>query len=132
MLGPTLFLIYVNDLGMMALHNGKIISFADDTALLFSVGTWQEVLTSAQSRLNVLTKWLLNNVLTLNTDKTKCITFNINKENFRQIRIESWPTHGLDVTIVPAIALPLESVENLKYLGIVLTATSDSILIFTP
>lgn len=39
-LGPTLFLIYINDLCKLALPNGKMyilnMSFADDTALLFN------------------------------------------------------------------------------------------------
>ncbi|CAF4853482.1 unnamed protein product [Pieris macdunnoughi] len=35
-LGPTLFLAFINELCNLQLPNGKIISFADDTALVFS------------------------------------------------------------------------------------------------
>jgi hypothetical protein len=34
-LGPTLFLAFINDLCDLQLQNGKIITFADDTALIF-------------------------------------------------------------------------------------------------
>ena len=35
-LGPTLFLVYLNDLCDLKLENGITISYADDAALLFS------------------------------------------------------------------------------------------------
>jgi sarcosine oxidase/L-pipecolate oxidase len=40
-LGSTLFLIYINDLCEMRLNGGKIITFADDTALIFKGSTWE-------------------------------------------------------------------------------------------
>ncbi|CAB3247271.1 unnamed protein product [Arctia plantaginis] len=33
-IGPTLFLIYVNDIGMLTLPKGRAVMFADDTALV--------------------------------------------------------------------------------------------------
>lgn len=43
-LGPTLFLVYINDLCLKNLTNGKIVAFADDTALIFQGQSWEEVL----------------------------------------------------------------------------------------
>ena len=60
-LGSTLFLTYVNDLCDLQLKNGKIIAFADDTALLFSVNSWDKVYESAQSELNSVSLWLTKN-----------------------------------------------------------------------
>ncbi|CAF4937392.1 unnamed protein product [Pieris macdunnoughi] len=41
-LGPTLFLIYINGLCQLNLQQGKIFTFADDTALFFSGDNWNE------------------------------------------------------------------------------------------
>ena len=72
-LGPTLFLIYINDLTETILLNGKIVSYADDTALLFHGKSWEEVIKLAFKGLYKVTKWLDNNLLTLNTNKTNYI-----------------------------------------------------------
>ncbi|XP_045457159.1 uncharacterized protein LOC123667245 [Melitaea cinxia] len=42
-LGPTLFLIFINDLCDLQLQNGKIITFADDTALVFHGDKWKDL-----------------------------------------------------------------------------------------
>lgn len=73
--GPTLFLIYVNDLCQLHIHGGKILTFADDTALFFSGSSWSEVFDSAQKGFNMVNQWLRSNLLTLNVSKTKLITF---------------------------------------------------------
>lgn len=74
-LGPTLFLVYINQLCNLQLTNGTIVTFADDTALLFNAPTWGEVYAHAQSGLDRVTDWLSDNVLTLNADKTKYMAF---------------------------------------------------------
>lgn len=65
-LGPTLFLIYINELCNMEIPMGRIITFADDTVLLFKeANTWEEAFSLAQLGLNTVVKWLNENVLTL-------------------------------------------------------------------
>lgn len=66
LLGPTLFLIYLNDLSQTVLRNSHIISFADDTVLLFHGSTWDEVKESSESGFEMVLKWLENNILTFN------------------------------------------------------------------
>lgn len=74
-LGPTLFLIYVNDLCNIKLQSGKLIAFADDTALVFSAPTWNQTVELAEIGLEEVMSWLRKNLLTLNVNKTKYVTF---------------------------------------------------------
>lgn len=76
-LGPTLFLIYINELCNLKLRNGHIITFADDTVLLFTGKNWIETNLNANEGFQIITNWLDNNLLTLNVSKTKFITFSI-------------------------------------------------------
>lgn len=80
-LGPTLFLIYIDDLCRLSLSNAQIVTFADDTAILFHGNSWQDVNSRAQTGFNLVTDWLSNNLLTLNLTKTKFITFTVTNKN---------------------------------------------------
>ncbi|RVE52532.1 hypothetical protein evm_002926 [Chilo suppressalis] len=62
-LGPTLFFIYINDLSNIKLHKGKIISYADDAALIFDGDSWDEVKFTAESQLPKIAMWLDKNLL---------------------------------------------------------------------
>lgn len=50
-LGPTLFIIYINDLCKMKLKNCDIFTYADDTALLVYGKNWIEAKIQAESNL---------------------------------------------------------------------------------
>lgn len=72
-LGPSLFLIYINDLCNMSVENASIFTYADDTAIVFSGESWDTVKASAEIGLERIGKWLKYNYLTLNTAKTNSI-----------------------------------------------------------
>lgn len=76
-LSPLLFLIYVNDLCNMTVE-GKIFSFADDTALLVSTGNWIDTFKTASMQISKIWYWLRNNDLKMNLEKTNYITFSAN------------------------------------------------------
>lgn len=76
-LGPTLFLVYINDLCFLELTQANIFTFTDDTTLIFHSKTWKEVVNVAQEGLKLIARWLKNNLLTLNTSKTKLIAISI-------------------------------------------------------
>ena len=73
-LGPLLFLIYVNDLPK-CLSSGQAIMFADDTNLFFNHVSYTELFKKANEELHQVDSWLTANKLTLNIEKTKVITF---------------------------------------------------------
>lgn len=53
-LGPTLFLIYINELTNMNIDGGKVYSYADDTAVVFSASEWPLVFSKAESGLTLI------------------------------------------------------------------------------
>ena len=66
-LGPTLFIIFVNDLFYLpGLNNQITIMYADDTVLFQSDPNAAVVLTRLQNDLDVITKWCDMNLLTIN------------------------------------------------------------------
>ena len=73
MLGPVLFLIYVNDLGFSS--NLFVMSFADDTSLLNSRKNITELLTDTQKELAIIELWFTSNRLSLHPAKSKLLIF---------------------------------------------------------
>ena len=70
-LGPLLYLIYVNDIAKST--NANILSFADDTSLYLSDPKIDNLYEMANIELNKLYEWFCANMLSLNPSKTKFI-----------------------------------------------------------
>ena len=73
-LGPLLFLLYVNDLCQVS-HILKCILFADDTALFHSDTNVCRLINKMNTELQTIADWLSANKLTLNVKKTNYIIF---------------------------------------------------------
>nr|CAH7758753.1 unnamed protein product [Callosobruchus chinensis] len=56
-LGPTLFLIYINEL-LRCNVNCQMISYADDTVLICSGDSWNAAVQNAETSLNKVKCWL--------------------------------------------------------------------------
>lgn len=74
-LGPTLFILYVNDIMTTKLTNADIICYADDTAIIFHESTWSKVADRVEQGMKMINAWLQKNLLTLNMNKTKFLCF---------------------------------------------------------
>lgn len=125
--GPTLFLIYINDLCNIQLKNGSIVTFADDTALFFSGESWEDVFNTAQQEMKKVSSWLQNNILTLNVSKTKYVAF--------AHRNHLLPPSSLNITVHSCSSASsrcscpsLERTDQIKYLGVII----DQTLTFKP
>lgn len=101
----------------MQLHNGQIITFADDTVLLFSSNTWKNLTEDANKGFASVTTWLDNHLLTLNLDKTKFITFTINAKTQPPPNSIIIQTHNCDRTS-NCHCKPISGTECIKYLGV--------------
>ena len=73
-LGPLLFLIYVNDFPK-CLTTGKPLMFVDNTNVFFSEKTFKKAFAVANQQLKNIDNWLTSNKLSLNIDKTNYIVF---------------------------------------------------------
>ena len=74
-LGPFLFLVYINDLPYFLKGICDVVLFADDTSLIFKVDRNRQVFDDVNSALSMVTDWFTSNNLVLNAKKTKCIKF---------------------------------------------------------
>ena len=73
-LGPLLFLIYINDFPK-CLTSGKAIMFADDANLFFNSSSCQALHKVTNTHLKHVEAWLSANKLRLDTDKTLYVAF---------------------------------------------------------
>lgn len=78
-LGPILFLIFVNDLYAEKLI-GRITAFADDTVLYYEATTLKDLHSKMQIDLNKIILWFKCNKLVLNVSKTTYMVFSLSKE----------------------------------------------------
>lgn len=89
-LGPFLFLVYINDLPYLVEKSADIILFADDTSLMFKVNRNVKDIDVVNNTLNLIQNWFSVNNLMLNPDKTKCVKFSLtNNCAFPAIHIDS-------------------------------------------
>ena len=108
-LGPLLFLIYINDL-YSAIKNSKVYHFADDTNLLNISDSPKSMQKLINADLKILYNWLLANKISLNCGKTEIIFFHKPGEKIPNLKIKM---NGH--RIIPS--------KYIKYLGIYLDET---------
>ena len=104
-LGPLLFLAYINDLPL-ALNNKSIIMYADDTTLFSSNENIQTLIADLSSKLYIIDRWLKSNFLSLNINKTSYTVI-----SYRNI----------DENIVLSLNnRPLKRLNSFTFLGVVI------------
>ena len=111
-LGPLLFLIYINDLYLAS--NFVSIMFADDTTLLNSICSFQknvhenlsDISAHINNELSTVYDWLCVNKLSLNVNKTKAMVF-----SFKQRSLSEMPKLMIN-------NIEIENVDDFKFLGI--------------
>ncbi|PNF39304.1 hypothetical protein B7P43_G16557 [Cryptotermes secundus] len=73
-LGPILFLLYINDLEA-GIEQGKLTFFADDISIFISGNSVNVVQRKINALINKLTEWFESNRLIINKEKTIAISF---------------------------------------------------------
>ena len=101
-LGPLLFLLYINDLPLASNFLTKL--FADDTVLIFSSPDLGHLQVQINQELNAIDRWMNSNKLSLNYSKTKYML--IHRRNNRSV---------LNLYINDK---KIEQVKSIEYLGV--------------
>ena len=101
-LGPLLFLLYINDLPLVS--NVVTKMFADDTCLIFSASDLGELQIIINREIKKIDDWMASNKLTLNYSKTKYMLVHRKNQN-------------------PLLSLyindnKIDQVKSMKYLGV--------------
>ena len=86
-LGPILFIIYINDLPNISTLS-HCIFFADDANLIISADTYEELNIIVNTILNLVQEWVGNNGLKLNNIKTKYMIFTNKRREDINISLE--------------------------------------------
>ena len=73
-LGPLLFLLFINDLPNVSRHL-KFYLFADDTNIYYDSDTIEDLTKKVNNELKYVKRWLDANKLSLNIDKTNFVIF---------------------------------------------------------
>ena len=77
-LGPLLFLIYINELPIF-IKNGYTIMYADDTTVTVTAKNPEELYNKVQTVMAEMSTWCDRNKLILNENKTVFINFNLRR-----------------------------------------------------
>ena len=105
-LGPLLFLIYINDI-CHNLNGSRVRLYADDTVIYCSGDQTADNSAKLQQSLDSLHGWCSRNKLTININKTKVMTFGSRKFIKQHILLN-----------LKIGNTPLENVSTFKYLGV--------------
>ena len=113
LLGPLLFLIYINDIPNFS-SKLSFYLFADDTNMLFSDNILQSLEATVNNELKNVCDWLTANKLTLNTKKSNFVIFRP-----RQKKLE----YEVNLNVIDNntnTLTSLECKEYVKYLGVLI------------
>lgn len=104
-LGPELFILYINDLSKVS-KALKSVLFADDTNVFFASYNLKELVSMIEIEMGKLNNWFAQNRLSLNLDKTKIMFFGNLKENEEaNLKIQG---------------ISIERIKEIKFLGVII------------
>ena len=75
MIGPLIFLLYVNDFSEKLEGENDIIQFADDTSIICKFERNENIPQRIEKKLEQTDKYLTENELAINADKTEMLFF---------------------------------------------------------
>lgn len=121
-LGPLLFIIYMNDMFKLT-TNSKVIAFADDTSVTIVGNDIHDLYEAANNAMTELCKWLRSNGLALNIKKTKFIRYSFKDQKVLSdcAILDAEPNitiHKQLCTYHNCACPTIEKVDSIKYLGI--------------
>ena len=107
LLGPLLFLCYINDMEISVDPDCKLLLYADDSAILFSHKDPGVIANKLGCVLDSCNKWLIDNKLSLHLGKTECVIFG-SKRKLKKV----------SNFVVQCAGQTISAQKSVKYLGI--------------
>ena len=108
-LGPLLFIFYINDI-VTTIHHLKINMYADDCILYTSGNDWNRMIQKIQPEVNSVQRWCIKNRLKVNISKSKVLLFG-SRNKLSNVDYSCKITLGNE---------HLSFTDNYKYLGVLL------------
>ena len=109
MLGPLLFLFYINDSVQEPLSDGNLICLYADDILMYRIIHSTRDYEALQEDTDTVSSWVDSNDLALNSIKCKYMV--VSRLKSRSVPSQAMLLYGQ----------PMEQVSNYKYLGVILT-----------
>ncbi len=107
-LGPLLFICYINHLPDLATHSSTFL-YADDTTILVKGKDIVDIRYKLEKDLSQVDKWFSHNKLAMNESKTKCMLFSTNRCSFKDVPLDIKQPNGNTY---------VDQTNEYKYLGI--------------
>jgi len=120
-LGPLLFLIYINDFPLTINKLASSILFANDTSIIILNMNPEEFTNTINSVMTEIMDWFQSNLLTLNFNKTTFLQF-LTKKN-KEIKIKIFASNSITT-----------NVNSTTFLGLIIDSTlswSDQLIALT-
>ena len=113
-LGPLLFIVFINDFCKLNL-NATMVTYADDSVLLYSCTDAASLKYQIEQDMRVISMWFKLNDLSLNLNKTKIMHFTLTN-----VTINVFPRfHSSDCQNLSMCSCPkLQLTNSIKYLGL--------------
>ena len=109
-LGPLLFLIYINDLPL-ASNIFNVLMYADDTTLFCNYDSiWNDMVINSEINKIYFYDWLCSNKLSLNVSKTKFMCFHT-------------PQKVMTYSILKINNINIERVTDFNFLGLIMSSS---------
>ena len=111
-LGPLLFLCYINDMVVSVDPESKLLLYADDSTILFSHTDPDFISKKLGKVLESCSRWLVDNKLYLHFGKTECTIFGSKRKHlhFDQFNVE-------------CLGQTIKGQDSVKYLGVQIDQT---------
>ena len=111
-LGPLLFLIYIQDMKDLCTDIKKIV-YADDTTIIITGRTKEEAMQKTNAILDRFYTYFTHNKLTINESKTKYMVFS-------NQRTHNHKTQSMSMKNITISSIILEEVKTIRFLGIII------------
>ena len=117
-LGPLLFLIYINDI-INSTELGHFVMFADDTNIFVSGKDENEAYRNANSVLRKVNKYMFENLLHINLNKSVYMHFRPNLNASERLTCARTRQYGSE-NILKIADYKLKKVDKVKFLGVII------------